>query len=100
MARRTKSAGAKGEHREPLLSAVRTADAGKPAARIAPVQIAIKDFFDDEPEEAILSLEPALVLGQESLEIIEQRLIEDGALRMSRTINSCHSRSFSSRKQM
>jgi hypothetical protein len=47
----TEAVGATGEHQEPLLTAVRTADAGKPAARVAAVQIALDHLPDDRPEE-------------------------------------------------
>jgi hypothetical protein len=49
MTRWAKSAGAAGEHQEPLLLAVRTTDAGKPAAWVAAVEIALDYLFDDGP---------------------------------------------------
>lgn len=59
------------------------ADAGKPATRIAAVQIALDDFLDDRAEEAVLLLEAALILGQETLEIMEQHPIKGGPLGMA-----------------
>jgi hypothetical protein len=41
--------------------AVRTAEAGESAARVAAIQVALHDFLDDRPEEAVLPLEPALI---------------------------------------
>jgi hypothetical protein len=79
--------------------AVGTADAGKPAARVAAVEAALHDLLDNWAEEAVLLLEAALILGQEPVEIMEQHPIEDSPLGTSRTINSCHSRSFSSRNR-
>ena len=61
---------------------VRTADAGKPAARVAAVQIALYDILD-RPEEAVFLLEAALVFGQELIEVVEQHPIKDSPLRMS-----------------
>jgi len=90
MARRTKSPGAAGKHQKPLLPTVGTADAGKPAARVAAVQIALYDFLDDRPEEAVLLLETALVFGEELVEMMKKHPVEDGAFRMSGTVDSCH----------
>lgn len=45
-------AGAAGEVEEAFRMAVGTAEAGKPAARIAAVEIALDDLLDDGPEEA------------------------------------------------
>ena len=45
----------------------------------------------------VLPLEPALILGQEPFEMMEQHPVEDGALRMSRTIDSRNSRRIASR---
>jgi len=75
------------------------ADAGKPATRIAAVQIALDDFLDDRAEEAVLLLEAALIFCQESVKVVEQHPVEDSPFRMSRTVNSGHSRSFSSRNE-
>jgi len=77
--------------------AVRTADAGKPALWVAAVQIALNDFFDDGPEEAVLLLKAALVLREKAVEIVEKHSIEDRPLGMSGTIDSGHSQSCSSR---
>jgi hypothetical protein len=50
MARRTKAAGAAGEHQEVFRMAVRTADAGKAAARVAAVEVALDRLLDNRPE--------------------------------------------------
>ena len=49
-----KPAGPAGEHQEVFRVAVGTADAGKPAARVAAVQVALDHLLDDGPEEAVL----------------------------------------------
>jgi len=97
MARGTETAGAAGKHQESFLATVWTADAGKPAAGVAAIEVALDHLLDDRAEETILLLEPALVFRQEAVEVMEQHPIEDSPLGMSRTVNSCHSRSFSSR---
>jgi hypothetical protein len=51
--------------------AVRTADAGEPAARVAAVQIALDDFFDDGAEETAFLLEAILIFCQEPVEIMK-----------------------------
>jgi len=73
-----------------LRTAVRTADAGKSAARVAAIQVLLHDLFDDRPEIAVLPLEPSLILRQKSLEMVEQHTVEDGPLRMPGTIDSRH----------
>ena len=92
MARWAKSTSATGKHDEPLLTTVRTPDACKPAARITAVQIALDHLLDDGSEEAVLSLETALILGQEALKVMEKHTVEHGAFRMSGAIDSCHSK--------
>jgi len=68
--------GAAGEHQEPLLPTVGTADAGKPAARITAVQVAIHHFLDDRPEEAVVLLKVALILSQKLIEVVEHHPVE------------------------
>jgi len=70
--------------------AVRTADAGKPATRMAAVEVALDDLLDDGPEEAVLLLEAALIFCQEPVEVMEEHAVEDGALGMTGTIGSGH----------
>src|SRR3972149_3167793 len=55
--------GAARKHGEPLLGAVRTLDAGEPAAGIAAVKILLDHFLDDRPEKTILPLETTLILN-------------------------------------
>ncbi len=85
-------AGTAGEHQEVFRMAVRTADAGEPTAGIATVQITLDDFFDDGPEETVLLLEAALILGQELVKIMEYHPVEYGVFRVTGTIDSVYSR--------
>jgi len=71
MARGTETAGAAGKHQESLLLAIGTPDAGKPAARVAAIEVALNHLLDDWPKEAVLLLEPALVFRQEPVEVME-----------------------------
>jgi len=57
---------------------------GESATGIAAIKVALNDLLDDRPEEAVLSLEAALVLGQEALKMMEQHPVENRALRMSK----------------
>jgi len=54
-------------------------------------------LFDDGPEETVLLLKPALILGQELVKVMEKHSVEHGALWMSGAVNSCHSWSNTSR---
>jgi hypothetical protein len=56
MARWAKSASATGKVKEALISTVRTPDVGKPAERVAAVEVALDHILDDGSEEAVLSL--------------------------------------------
>jgi len=71
MAGGTETSGAAGEHQQPLLATVRTADAGESAAGVAAVQIALHHLLDNGPEEAALLLETSLVLRQEPVEVMK-----------------------------
>jgi hypothetical protein len=53
MTRRAKSTSLAGKHEETLFPTVGTPDAGKPAHRIATVEILLNNILDDGPEEAI-----------------------------------------------
>ena len=86
-----------GRRTEPLLTTVRTPEAGKPAERDAAVEVALLDFLDDRPEEALFLLETSLILGQEPVEIMKKHPVEDGPLRISRTIDSRHGGRMASR---
>jgi len=92
MARWAKSTSATGKVKEALLTTVRTPDAGKPAARVAAVEVALDHILDDGSEEAVLSLETGLIFGQELVKVMEEHPVEHGAFRMSGTVNFCHSR--------
>jgi hypothetical protein len=91
MARGAKPAGPAGEHDEVFRVAVGTADAGKSATGIPAVEIALDDLLDDGPEEAMLLLEAALILGQKTVKEMKQHSVENSALGMPRTIYSRHS---------
>jgi hypothetical protein len=97
MTRWAESPGAAREHDEPLLGAVGTPDAGEPAAGIAAIKILLDHLLDDRPEETVLPLETTLILRQEPVEMMEEYPVKDRPLRMSRTINSRHSRRKASR---
>jgi len=70
---------------------------GPAAVQVAAVEVALDDFFDDRPEEAVLLLEAALVLRQEPVEVMKKHPVEDGPLRMPGTIHSRHSGRMASR---
>jgi hypothetical protein len=82
---------------KPFLTTVRTPDAGKHAARVAAVEVALNHILDDRPKEAVLLLETSIILGQEPVEMMEEYPVKDRPLRMSRTIDSRHSRREASR---
>jgi hypothetical protein len=67
----TKPPGAAGEHQEVLPMAVRTADAGEPAARVAAVEVALDHLLDNGPEEPVLLLEGIFILDQEPFEVMK-----------------------------
>jgi hypothetical protein len=73
-----------------LRPAARTPDPGKAALRIAAVEIALDDIFDDQPEISIVPLQPTLIFRDEPFEMIKKYAVENGAFRMTRTINSRH----------
>ena len=79
--------------------AVGTADAGKSAKGVTAVQVALDDLLDDRPEEAVLLLEAALVLDEESVEIVKENAVEDGALGMPGTIHARHGAKMASRNR-
>jgi hypothetical protein len=67
-----------------------TPDPGEAAAGIAAVKIFFDDILDDRPEITIVPLEPALVFGDEPLEMMEKHPVENGTFRMTRAIDSRH----------
>ncbi|MFX0206015.1 MAG: DUF2188 domain-containing protein [Candidatus Hodarchaeota archaeon] len=62
------------------------ADAGKPAARITTVEVALNHLLDDRPEKAVLLLEATLVLGQDPVKMMEQLPVEHSSLWMTLTL--------------
>jgi len=99
MAGRAKPSGFAGKHQKMFRPAAGTPDPGEAASGIAAVEITLDDLLDDGPEEAVLPLEPALVFGDEPFEMMEKHPVEDGPLRMPRTIHSRHSRGKASRNE-
>ena len=91
MAGRTETTGFEGKREEALFPTVWTPDAGNPAHRIAAVEMLLNNILNNGTEIAILSLKPALVFSEKLLEVMKKHPVEDGALRMSRKIDPCHS---------
>jgi len=87
VARRAESPRLAGERQGVFRAAVRATDAGKPAFRIAAVEIMLDHLLDDRPEKTVVPLETGLILSQEPVEMMEQHPVEDGPLRMSRTVD-------------
>jgi hypothetical protein len=71
-------------------AAIRAADPGEARAGVAAVEVALDDFSDDRPEISVFPLEAPLVLDEEEVEVMEKHPVQDGALRMSRTVDSRH----------
>lgn len=88
MAGGAKPSGPTGKRQQMLGPAARAPDPGKSAAGIAAVKIAQDHVFDDRPEITIVPLEAAFVFGYEPLDMIKKHSIENGAFRMTRTVNS------------
>ena len=63
--RRTESPCLAGEHQQPLFPAVGTPDAGKPAHRIAAVEVLLDNILDDRPEIPVLLLKTILIFSKE-----------------------------------
>lgn len=70
--------------------AARTADPVESAAWIAAVKILLDDVLDDRTEIAVRLIETLLVLRDEALKMMEQHPVENGPLRMTRTIDARH----------
>jgi hypothetical protein len=49
-------------------------------------------LLDDRPEISVVPLEPALIFRDEPLEMMKKHPVENGPFRISRTIDSCHSK--------
>ncbi|MEM2126552.1 MAG: hypothetical protein QXQ53_09175 [Candidatus Methanosuratincola sp.] len=78
---------------------VGTPDVDELAAGIAAVKILLDHLLDDRPGKTVLPLEPALILGQEPVEMMEEYPIKDSPLRMPVTIDSRHGRRKASRTE-
>jgi len=70
--------------------AARAADPGEPSARVAAVEILLDHLFDDRTEKAVCALKTRLIFGDETVEMMTHHPVEDGPLRMSRSIHSRH----------
>jgi len=86
----TESARLAGKHQEPLFPTVRAPDAGKPAHRIAAVEILLNNILDDGPEISVISHKPALVFSEKLLEVMKKHPIKNSEFRMTLTVNPCH----------
>jgi len=61
---------------------------GKPATRVAAVEVALDHILDDGPEKAVLFLESGLIFGKELVKVMEEHPVEHGTFRMSGAIDS------------
>jgi len=78
------------ERQKMLRPGAGTADPGEAAPRVGAIQILFDNSLDDRPKIPVFPLESALILGDKPLEMMEQYPVEDGPLRMTRTIDSRH----------
>jgi len=78
------------EGQEAFLPTVRTPNPGKPAHRVAAVQILLYHFLNHRTKIAILSLKPGFILKEELPKIMKKYLVEDSEFRMTLTIDPCH----------
>jgi hypothetical protein len=47
-------------------------------------------FLDNRSEESVFLLEAVFILRKEPVKIMEEHALENGTLRMSRAVDSCH----------
>jgi len=99
MTRGTETSGFATEGQEAFLPAVRTPNPGKPAHRVAAVQILLHHFLNHRTKIAILSLKPGFILKEELPKIMKKYLVEDSAFWMTLTIDPCHGRVSDSRNK-
>jgi hypothetical protein len=90
MTRWTESACLAGKHQEPLFPTVGTADADKPAHRIAAVEIALDNILDYRTEVPVLLLKTILIFCNKFVKIMKQHPVEHSPFRMTLTVNPCH----------
>jgi hypothetical protein len=90
MAGRTKSACLAGEHKEALFPTVRATDTGKPAHRIATVEIFLNDILDHRTEEPVLLFKTILIFLKKPLERIKKHPIKNRVFRMPLAVDPCH----------
>jgi len=91
MAGRTESTGFAGKHEEVLFPTVWTPDAGKPAHRIATIEITVHHFLYNGTKVPVLMLKTRFIFQKKTLEIMEKHPVENAALWMTLTIHPCHS---------
>jgi hypothetical protein len=99
VAGRAKAPSFTGKRQEMLHPAAGTADPGEPATGIAAIQVFFNDFPDDRPEIAVRPLKTLLVFRDEALKVIEEYPVENGSLRLARTVDSRHDREDESRNR-
>ena len=63
---------------------------GKARAGVAAVEVFLDHFFDHRTKEAIFLLKTLLIFRDKPLEMMKEHPIEDGAFRMTRTVDSRH----------
>ncbi|MFO7866265.1 MAG: hypothetical protein R6V02_05565 [Candidatus Aminicenantes bacterium] len=90
MTRWTKSARLAGKHQQPLFPAVRTPDTGKPAHRIAAIEIFFNNIFNDWTEISVFLLETILIFSEKLLEIMKKHPVEYCEFRMTLAVDPCH----------
>jgi hypothetical protein len=91
MAGRTETTGFAGKHEEVLFPTVWTPDAGKPAHRIATIEITIHHFLYNGTKVPVLMLKTRFIFQKKTLKIMEKHPVENAALWMTLTIHPCHS---------
>jgi hypothetical protein len=90
-ARRTETMGFAGKHEEMLFPTVWTADAGKPAHRIATFEITVHHFLYNGMKVPVVTLKTRFIFQKKTLKIMEKHPVENAALWMTLTIYPCHS---------
>jgi len=74
-------------------------DAGKPAHRIAAVQVLLAHLLDHRTGIAIHLLETGLIFTKKPLEIIKEHPVKHRVFRMTLAVDPCHGREDDSRNR-
>jgi hypothetical protein len=90
MTRWTESAGFAGKKKKPLFPTIRTPNPGKPAHRIAAIEILLNNILDHGTKETVLPLKPAIVFSEKLLKVMKKHPIKNSKFRMTLTVNPCH----------